>query len=82
MENYLKDGRCSISNNAAERAVKSYVMGRKNFLFHGTVKGATASAIVYTLAETAKVNAIKMKLTECITDYDIFLKIWDSLKRQ
>ena len=54
MENYLKDGRCSISNNAAERAVKSYVMGRKNFLFHDTVKGARASAVVYTLAETAK----------------------------
>ena len=64
MENYLKDGRCSISNNAAKRAVKSYVMGRKNFLFHDTVKGATASAIVYTLAETAKVNAIKTRYTE------------------
>lgn len=45
-KNYLKDGRCSISNNAAERAVKSYVMGRKNFLFRDTVKGATASAMV------------------------------------
>lgn len=42
MKNYLKDGRCSISNNAAEQAVKSYVMERKNFLFHDTVKGATA----------------------------------------
>ena len=62
MENYLKDGRCSISNNAAERAVKSYVMGRKNFLFHDTVKGATASAIVYTLAETAKVNGLNIRL--------------------
>jgi transposase len=31
-------------------------MGRKNFLFHDTVKGTTASAIVYTLAETAKAN--------------------------
>lgn len=62
MENYLKDGRCSISNNAAERAVKAYVMGRKNFLFHDTVKGATASAIVYTLAETAKVNVLNIRL--------------------
>ena len=62
MENYLKDGRCSISNNAAERAVKVYVMGRKNFLFHDTVKGATASAIVYTLAETAKVNGLNIRL--------------------
>ena len=62
MKNYLTDGRCSISNNAAERAVKSYVMGRKNFLFHDTVKGATASAIVYTLAETAKVNGLNIRL--------------------
>ena len=38
--NYLQDGRCEISNNAAERRVKSYVMGRKNFLFHNTVDGA------------------------------------------
>lgn len=59
---FQKDGRCSISNNAAERAVKVYVMGRKNFLFHDTVKGATASAIVYTLAETAKVNGLNIRL--------------------
>lgn len=62
MENYLLDGRCSISNNAAERAVKSYVMGRKNFLFHDTVKGARASAVVYTLAETAKANGLNIRL--------------------
>lgn len=62
MENYLLDGRCAISNNAAERAVKSYVMGRKNFLFHDTVKGANASAVVYTLAETAKANGVNIRL--------------------
>ena len=62
MENFLLDGRCSISNNAAERAVKSYVMGRKNFLFHDTVKGARASAVVYTLAETAKANGLNIRL--------------------
>jgi hypothetical protein len=62
MENYLLDGRCSLSNNAAERAVKSYVMGRKNFLFHDTVKGAKASAVVYTLAETAKANGLNIRL--------------------
>lgn len=62
MKNYLKDGRCSISNNAAERAVKSYVIEIKNFLFHDTIKGATASAIVYTLAETAKVNGLNIRL--------------------
>lgn len=62
MENYVKDGRCYISNNASERAVKSYIMERKNFLFHDTVKGATASAIVYTLAEIAKVNGLNICL--------------------
>lgn len=62
MENFLLDGRCSISNNAAERAVKSYVMGRKNFLFHDTVKGAKTSDIVYTIAETAKANGLNIRL--------------------
>ncbi|MEI3364546.1 MAG: transposase [Enterocloster sp.] len=38
--NYLLDGRCEISNNAEERRAKSYVTGRKNFLFHDTVNGS------------------------------------------
>ena len=42
--------------------MKSYVMGRKNFLFHDTVKGAKASAVVYTLAETAKANGLNIRL--------------------
>ena len=46
----------------AERAVKSYVMERKNFLFHNTVKGTKASAVVYTLAETAKANGLNIRL--------------------
>lgn len=37
-------------------------MGRKNFLFYDTIKGATASAIVYTLAETEKVNGLNIRL--------------------
>lgn len=37
-------------------------MGRKNFLFHDTVKGARASAVVYTLAETAKANGLNIRL--------------------
>ncbi|WP_394525916.1 IS66 family transposase [Lacrimispora sp. JR3] len=69
MENYLQDGRCSISNNAAERAVKSYVMGRKNFLFHDTVKGARASAVVYTLTETAKIRLYLETVMAKMLDY-------------
>ena len=54
MENYLLDGRCSISNNIAENIARPYAVGRKNFLFHDTVKGARASSIIYSLVETAK----------------------------
>lgn len=54
--NYLKDGRCEISNNSAERRVKAYVMSRKAFLFHDTMDGAEASAIVLSIIETAKAN--------------------------
>ena len=58
--NYLKDGRCEISNNSAERRVKAYVMSRKNFLFHDTEDGARASAIVLSLIETAKANKLNI----------------------
>ena len=58
--NYLLDGRCEISNNAAERRAKSYVTGRKNFLFHDTEDGAAASAVVLSLIETAKANNLNI----------------------
>mgnify|MGYP003305971657 FL=1 len=58
--NYLLDGRCEISNNAAERMAKSYVTGRKNFLFHDTVDGAIVSSIVFSLIETAKANHLNV----------------------
>lgn len=58
--NYLLDGRCEISNNAAERRAKTYVTGRKNFLFHDTADGATASAIVLSIIETAKANNLNI----------------------
>ncbi|WP_089610479.1 IS66 family transposase [Dehalobacterium formicoaceticum] len=53
---FLLDGRLEISNNRAERAIKPFVIGRKNFLFSNTPKGATASAIIYSMIETAKAN--------------------------
>ncbi len=56
MENYLLDGRCSISNNIA----RPYAVGRKNFLFHDTVKGARASSVIYSLVETAKLNNLNI----------------------
>ena len=60
MENYLLDGRCSISNNIAEDIARPYAVGRKNFLFYDTVKGARASSIIYSLVETTKLNNLNI----------------------
>ena len=51
---YLEDGRLEVSNNRAERSIKPFVMGRKNWLFANTPAGAQASAVIYSLVETAK----------------------------
>ncbi|MCG4583688.1 transposase, partial [Anaerosalibacter bizertensis] len=53
---FMLDGRIEISNNRAERAIKPFVIGRKNFLFSKSPKGAQASAITYSIIETAKAN--------------------------
>ncbi len=53
---FMLDGRLEISNNRAERAIKPFVIGRKNFLFAKSPKGAQASAITYSIIETAKAN--------------------------
>ncbi len=55
---FLEDGRIEISNNRAERSIKPFVIGRKNWLFCNTPKGARASAIIYSLVETAKENKL------------------------
>lgn len=60
MENYLLDGRCSISNNAAENANRPFTVGRKNRLFADTPKGACASAVVYSIIETEKANGLNV----------------------
>lgn len=60
-ENYLKDGRCSLSNNWAENCARAYVVGRKNFLFHNSVKGAEASAVIYSIVLTAKANNLDIR---------------------
>ena len=60
MENYLLDGRCSISNNAAENAIRPFTVGRKNWLFADTPKGASASAAVSSIIETAKANGLNV----------------------
>jgi transposase len=53
---FLLDGRTEISNNRAENAIRPFVNGRKNWLFSDTKRGAVASATVYSIIETAKLN--------------------------
>jgi transposase len=58
LENILLDGRLELSNNRAERTIKPYVLGRKNWLFNNSVDGAKASAIIYSIIETARENEL------------------------
>lgn len=55
---WLEDGRLEISNNPAERSIKPFVIGRKNFLFANTPSGARSSAVLFSLIQTAKENAL------------------------
>jgi len=57
--NVFLDGRLELSNNRAERSIKPFVMGRKNWLFCNSVSGAEASAIAFSVIETAKENGLK-----------------------
>lgn len=56
---YCDHGEVTPDNNAAENAIRPFVVGRKNWLFAGTPAGATASACLYSLIETAKVNGLE-----------------------
>lgn len=56
---YTEAGYLSIDNNAAENAIRPFVIGRKNWLFNNTVAGAEASANLYSLIETAKANGLE-----------------------
>jgi transposase len=56
---YLEDGRIPIDNNLVENAIRPFVLGRKNWLFSGSPRGAHASAFIYSLIETAKANGLE-----------------------
>lgn len=58
LNRYLEDGRLAIDNNAAERALRSVVVGRKNWLFAGSERGGTAAAVLYSLIASAKQNGL------------------------
>nr|WP_121605182.1 IS66 family transposase [Virgibacillus sp. Bac332] len=58
LEAFLSDGRLELDNNRAERAIKPFVLGRKNWLFSNTAKGAKSSALIYSVVETSKENKL------------------------
>lgn len=57
---FLEHGEIEISNNQVENAIRPFVVGRKGWLFADTPQGAEASAIIYSLMETAKANSLRL----------------------
>jgi hypothetical protein len=55
---YVDDGRLEIDNNAAERALRTVALGRKNYLFAGSDRGGERAAAIYSLIGTAKLNDV------------------------
>lgn len=59
LKRYLEDGHLSIDNLAAERSLKNFATGRHNWLFAKSIRGAQASATIYSITETAMLNGLK-----------------------
>ena len=58
LSRYVKDGRYPIDNNPCENSIRPFVVRRRNWLFSDTVAGANASANLYSLLQTCKVNGV------------------------
>ena len=56
---FLEDGEVPIDNNASERAIRGFCVGKKNWQMIDTINGAKTSAMIYSIAETAKANNLK-----------------------
>ena len=56
---FLTDGDVPMDNNASERAIRGFCVGKKNWQMIDTINGAKSSAIIYSIAETAKANHLK-----------------------
>ena len=74
LKRFLDNGNIEIDNNAAERALRSVEVGRKNWLFAGSDDGGKTASIIYTLVETAKLNNVNPvkylhKVFDVIQDY-------------
>ena len=72
---FLEDGKIEIDNNAAERAMRSVALGRKNWMFAGSDNGGHTAATFYTIIETAKLNNVNpwlylSKVFNVIQDYN------------
>ncbi len=59
LRRYLEDGHLSIDNNDCERSIKNFAVGRRNWLFAKSIKGAEASAVVYSITETAILHGLR-----------------------
>ena len=66
LKTYLHDGRVPIDNNACERSIRPIAIGRRNWLFAGSVRGGEAAATIYTLIESCK--AVDVQPVEYLTD--------------
>jgi transposase len=56
---FLTDGDVPIDNSASERSIRTFCIGKKNWMFHNTINGAKASAVLYSITETAKLNNLR-----------------------
>ena len=56
---FLEDGDVPMDNNASERAIRGFCIGKKNWQVIDTINGAKTSAVIYSIAETAKANNLK-----------------------
>jgi transposase len=68
LSRYLDDGTLKIDNNIAERAIRGLAVGRKNWLFAGSDIGGQRAAAIYSLIETAKLNAINPEAWLAVSD--------------
>ncbi len=62
LSTFIEDSRISLSNNLCEDHIRPFVVGRKNWLFCDTAKGAEASALCYSIIESAKANGLNTYL--------------------
>src|SRR3546814_18733968 len=75
---FAEDGRICLTNNAAERALRGFALGRKSWLFAGSDRGAEHAAVVITLIMTAKLNDIDPQAWLA----DVFARIADHPSRR